>query len=104
MFSKLKAWIAEGKLIREANDFNNDEEKTHYYRFWKCPACGKITEGKDHEYRWLSGLNFPGCCNQMKRYGHRCFSESQFSLDSDFTRMCLLDIRPMQSEDDRTQL
>lgn len=89
LVQKFKAWREARRLVRESVAFNSDQMKTQFYRYWKCPACGKITEGHDHEYRVFSGMNFPGCCDRMKLYGPRSFSFPTQSLDSDYVRLIL---------------
>ena len=68
---------------RAAMKFNRANARAGYYYEWMCPACGKVSRGIDHPYRFMSGLKFPACCTKFCWHGWRSFQDDNIP-DNDF--------------------
>jgi len=62
-------------IRRAAGRFNRARAEANNYSEWMCPACGKVSRGIDHPYRFMSGLKFPACCGRYCWHGWRTFND-----------------------------
>jgi hypothetical protein len=76
----LKRWLIvfhehrrRARIRRAAIRFNLSRAKADDLSEWMCPACGKVSKGIQHPYRWLSGLKYPACCTKYCWHGWRSF-------------------------------
>ena len=87
----LQWWLAKrraAKIRRAAVKFNRARVKAHQYDEWMCPACGKVSKGIDHPYRFMSGMKFPACCRRWCFHGWRSFYDDYIpDIDSDLQPM-----------------
>lgn len=58
-----------------AGAFNRQRARELNYHEWMCPACGRVTQGEEHPFRFMSGLKFKPCCDAFVWYGWRSFDD-----------------------------
>lgn len=64
---------AKEQLFQRAAQFNQAHANISDFSQWMCPACGKVTKGKQFRTRSADEVHFPPCCDKFDWEGTRNF-------------------------------